>query len=75
METQPEVGFLRDDVFDPEAIVDERMTFAGKREYRLRWKGYDDKDDTWEPQQNLLVGAHLLLRDWQRRRSRLLAEG
>ena len=65
-ETSPEVGFLRDDVYEPEFLVDERRGVSGRREYRVRWKGYGAADDTWEPREHLLVGAQQLLRDWER---------
>jgi transposase len=65
-ETEPEVGFLRDDVYEPEAIVDERMSAQG-REFRIRWKGYTPREDTWEPESHLLVGAQQMLRAWHKR--------
>lgn len=65
-ETAPEVGFLRDDVYEPEALVDERIGTGGRREYRVRWRGYRAADDTWEPLEHLLVGAQQLLRNWER---------
>ena len=65
-ETSPEVGFLRDDVYEPEFLVDERRGVSGRREYRVRWQGYGAADDTWEPREHLLVGAQQLLRDWER---------
>jgi transposase len=69
-ETAPEVGFVRDDVYEPEALVDERVGTGGRPEYRVRWRGYRAADDTWEPREHLLVGAQQLLRDWERNRKR-----
>lgn len=35
-----------------EKIVDERME-AGRLEFFLKWKGYSDTENTWEPAENL----------------------
>ena len=66
-ETEPEVGFVRDDVYAAEAIVDERQR-SGHREFRLRWKGYGPESDTWEPESHLIVGATQLLYAWKHQR-------
>jgi len=36
-----------------EKIVDSRKGKGGKKEYLLKWKGYPDSENTWEPQENL----------------------
>ncbi|KAJ8916538.1 hypothetical protein NQ315_000180 [Exocentrus adspersus] len=36
-----------------EKIIDSRVNAKGETEYLLKWIGYDDKDNTWEPVGNL----------------------
>jgi hypothetical protein len=43
---------LEDDEYIAEKIVADRL-MSGKREYLVKWQGYADKYNTWEPLENL----------------------
>ena len=53
-----------DNVYEVERIVDHR-TESGVTLFRVHWLGYDDADDTWEPQKNL-EGCQELVDDYCR---------
>lgn len=46
-------GSESEEEFIVEKILDKRIVSGGKTEYYLKWKGYDDSENTWEPVENL----------------------
>lgn len=48
----PELGRLADGTYEVDFLV-ARRRFRGKNKYRVRWKGYDTSEDTWEQEKNV----------------------
>ena len=43
----------QDNVFEVEKIVDHKI-INGRLSYFVKWKGYKDEDNTWEPEDHFL---------------------
>ena len=48
------------DEYIVERVTDKRINASGKVEYYMKWKGWDEKDNTWEPIENLTNCLHLV---------------
>jgi hypothetical protein len=41
------------DVYEVEKILDTRTTTSGQQEYLIKWRGYSQGENSWEPTENL----------------------
>ena len=57
------------DEYEAEKILDVR-TKDGRIEYEVKWKGYDNSENTWEPANHLMNAQRLLKNFHQHRRKR-----
>ena len=51
-------------LYNIESIIDHKMTKDGKK-YLVRWKGYDEDKDTWEPAVNIEEDAPGSVEDYR----------
>jgi hypothetical protein len=56
-----------DNEYEIERIMRSRIRADGRKEYLIRWKGYDRSEDTWEPASGLTM-AKEALQDFEDRR-------
>ena len=55
------------DVYVVEKITGMRMKGEHDAEYRVKWKGWGSKDNTWEPRDHLVeYGAKEILSEWHK---------
>jgi chromobox protein 5 len=53
---EPEV----DEVYVVERIIAEKLKKGGSKWYWVKWAGYDDEHNTWEPTSNLVDAADMV---------------
>lgn len=51
-------------VYEVEQLIAKRIR-KGKVEYKIRWKGFQPSEDTWES--NILAGKELLIEDFNQK--------
>merc|ERR1711998_95652 len=56
--------------YEIESIIKKRKQSDGAWEYFVKWKGYDDSDNTWEPQENLESSAKEMLKTFNEKSSK-----
>jgi len=44
-----EIDLKEDDVYEVEAILGQKVDDQGRWTYKIRWKGYAEDEDSWEP--------------------------
>lgn len=54
----------KNDEYEVEKIIEMRVD-KGKTEYKVKWKGYDITESTWEPERNL-TACRLMIKEFHR---------
>ena len=55
-----------EDYDEIEKIVDKRVDSDGQVEYFVKWKGYGDEENTWEPIEN--IEADTMIEEFEKKR-------
>ena len=54
-------------MWEVEEILDIKYTKSGDRKFLVRWKGFSEAEDTWEPAQHLLNAGEAIA-EFQRKK-------
>ena len=60
------------DIYEPEKVVAQRLA-KGITQFHIKWKGYDTKDNTWEPIENL-AGCEDMIAEFKEREKTRIAQ-
>ena len=63
-----EAALQPEKVYNVEKLLASRLA-GGKKEYKVRWEGYGEKHDSWEPMENL-VGCAQQIREYEQKRDK-----
>ncbi len=58
---------MENNFYDVEKIVDRRLSSNGKVFYLVKWLGYPDEDNTWEPASNL-SNVKIMIEEFENKR-------
>jgi hypothetical protein len=61
-----------DDVYEPEKVIAQRLA-KGITQYQVKWKNYENKDNTWEPIKHL-AGCEDMIAEFKEREKTRIAQ-